>query len=176
MNNKITNFLAEKFDCLQHMGLIDTKTPKDKYLDVAQRVMEEQEEKNQISDKSIDYNDEIVSIEFVGDRETVDITVTGDSLFFCNGILTKNSIGLAATADLIASLWQSDEDREIGVISIGMQKNRFGPNYGIGAFKCNYNTLTLSETDPDVFVEDGDPTENVVNGADNTLNKLINED
>lgn len=64
------------------------------------------------------------------------------------------SIGLAATADVICSLWQDDEDRELGVINMGMQKNRFGPNFGHAAFKCNYDTLTLKETDPDYFAPD----------------------
>ena len=146
------------------------------YVDVMQKILKEQEHKINVSDKSIDYNDEIASIEPIGNRETIDITVTGDSLFFCNGILTKNSIGLAATADLICALWTEPDDVTLGRISIGMQKNRFGPNYGIGAFKCNYNTLTLTETDPDVFAEDNPSTDNVVEGADNTLNKLINED
>lgn len=35
--------------------------------------------------------DEIVSIVKRGIQKTVDITVDGDHLFFCNGILTHNS-------------------------------------------------------------------------------------
>lgn len=35
--------------------------------------------------------DEIVSIKKVGIRKTIDISVTGNSLFLCNGILTHNS-------------------------------------------------------------------------------------
>jgi replicative DNA helicase len=86
------------------------------------------------------------------------------------------SIGLAATCDVICSLWQEEEDRELGIINMGMQKNRFGPNYGHGAFKCNYNTLTLKETNPDYFEEDGPSTENVVRGVDQALNSLTNEE
>ena len=70
--------------------------------------------KQKISDSLIDYNDEVIDIEYVGERETIDITVTGDSLFFCNDILTKNSIGLAATCDVMCSIWQEEEDKELG--------------------------------------------------------------
>lgn len=55
------------------------------------------------------------------------------------------SIGLAATADVIISIFQDDEDRELGVIKIGLMKNRFGPNFGTNTMKIDYNTLTISE-------------------------------
>jgi replicative DNA helicase len=83
------------------------------------------------------------------------------------------SIGLAATCDVICSLWQEDEDRELGIINMGIQKNRFGPNFGSAAFKCNYNTLTLKETSTDYFAQDTNSTEDVVNNASNVLNTLI---
>jgi len=54
-------------------------------------------------------------------------------------------------------------------------KNRFGPNFGSAAFKCNYNTLTLKETNSDYFEADAS-TEDSIKNADNTLNKLINEE
>jgi replicative DNA helicase len=85
----------------------------------------------------------------------------------------SESIGLAATCDVICSLWQEDEDRELGIINMGMQKNRFGPNFGNAAFKCNYNTLTLKETSTDYFAQDGESTDDVVNDAANALNTLI---
>lgn len=87
----------------------------------------------------------------------------------------SESIGLAATCDVICSLWQEEEDRELGIINMGMQKNRFGPNFGNGAFKCNYNTLTLKETNKDYFEPD-DSSEDVVNNANNALNKLTNDE
>lgn len=88
----------------------------------------------------------------------------------------SESIGLAATCDVICSLWQEDEDRELGIINMGMQKNRFGPNFGNAAFKCNYNTLTLKETSTDYFAQDGESTEDVVNEAANALNTLIDNE
>ena len=80
------------------------------------------------------------------------------------------SIGLAATADIICSIWQESEDKELGVINMGMQKNRFGPNFGHGAFKCNYETLTLKEVNPDHF-ETENP-QSALNEASNALEKF----
>ncbi len=85
------------------------------------------------------------------------------------------SIGLAATCDVICSLWQEEEDKELGIINMGMQKNRFGPNYGHGAFKCNYDTLTLKETNPDYFEEDSSTAEaNTINRLDQALTNITN--
>jgi len=59
----------------------------------------------------------------------------------------SESIGLATTADAIISIWQKDEDKELGTINIGMTKNRFGPNFGSIALKIDYNTLQITEDD-----------------------------
>lgn len=175
MNQKILNFISKRIEFMKLMGMTDKKTSDEKYMEVVTKMFEEQEEKIKLSDSLIDYNDEIVEIEYLGERETIDISVTGDSLFYCNGILTKNSIGLAATCDVICSLWQEDEDRELGVINMGMQKNRFGPNFGNAAFRCNYNTLTLKETSTDYFAQDNESTDDVVNDAANALNTLTED-
>lgn len=87
----------------------------------------------------------------------------------------SESIGLAATCDVICSLWQEEEDRELGIINMGMQKNRFGPNFGSAPFKCNYNTLTLKETNEDFFESDDPSTEGIVKEANTVLSNLINE-
>jgi len=59
----------------------------------------------------------------------------------------SESIGLATTSDAIIAIWQKDEDKELGIINIGMTKNRFGPNFGSIALKIDYNTLTITEDD-----------------------------
>jgi len=59
----------------------------------------------------------------------------------------SESIGLATTSDAIISIWQKDEDKELGIINIGMSKNRFGPNFGSIALKIDYNTLQITEDD-----------------------------
>ena len=57
----------------------------------------------------------------------------------------SESIGLAATADVLLSIYQSEEERELGVIHLGMMKNRFGPNFGNVLLRIDYPTLTISE-------------------------------
>ena len=57
----------------------------------------------------------------------------------------SESIGLAATADCIMSIWQDDGDVDLGVIRLGMMKNRYGQNFGSTAMAIDYSTLTLSE-------------------------------
>jgi hypothetical protein len=85
----------------------------------------EKNEKNILTDKNIDYNDEIVSIEECGIKETIDISVSGDNLFYCNNILTKNSFGLPATADMMFALIRSDELDNLGQIMVKQLKNRY---------------------------------------------------
>jgi replicative DNA helicase len=82
------------------------------------------------------------------------------------------SIGLPAVCDVMLSIWQTEEDRELGVINMGMQKNRFGPNFGHGSFKCNYETLTLKEINPDHFEVEN--PQSALNEATTTLDKLTN--
>ena len=57
----------------------------------------------------------------------------------------SESVGLAATADVIMSIWQEDEDRDLGRMQLGIMKNRFGPNFGQQTMRIDYNTLTLEE-------------------------------
>lgn len=57
----------------------------------------------------------------------------------------SESTGLAATADGIFTIWQKDEDKELGVVNLGVVKNRFGPNFGNTVLRIDYNTLTLKE-------------------------------
>lgn len=58
----------------------------------------------------------------------------------------SESIGLAATADCIMSIWQDEGDNELGIIRMGMIKNRYGQNFGTTAMSIDYTTLTLSQT------------------------------
>lgn len=104
-------------------------------------------------------NDKIISIECVGEADTIDISVSGNNLFYANKILTHNcgfnavpdlttiseSIGLAATADFICGIYQEEDDAENGIIRFSLMKNRFGQNFGKSAFAIDYSTLTISE-------------------------------
>lgn len=86
--------------------------------------------------------DEIISIKKIGRRETVDITVSGDNLFFANDILTHNSgattseaemtdtsdsFGIAFTADLLLALISTEELEQMNQILIKQLKNRYAP-------------------------------------------------
>lgn len=76
----------------------------------------------------------------------------------------SESVGLAATADVIVSIFQNDEDRELGIIKIGMMKNRFGPRGDTCSMAIDYNTLTIVESDEVVESTDSSTL--------NTLNSL----
>lgn len=80
----------------------------------------------------------------------------------------SESIGLAATADVIISVFQDDEDRELGVLKFGFMKNRFGANFGTTAMKIDYSTLTISEDD--TLNQDG-----LLDEASKTLSLLSNK-
>jgi len=57
----------------------------------------------------------------------------------------SESTGLAATADAIFTIWQKDEDKEMGIVNLGCVKNRFGPNFGNTVLRVDYYTLSLKE-------------------------------
>lgn len=80
----------------------------------------------------------------------------------------SESIGLAATADAIFSLWQEEEDAELGIIKLGVMKNRFGPNFGSTSMRVDYNTLSLSEDD--ILTGDSD-----LNAATSTLSMFADD-
>ena len=85
----------------------------------------EKKEKDAKSDQLIEYNDEIVEIVEVGEVMTTDISTSGDNLFYCNGILTKNSFGVPMSADLMFALVKNENlDRE-GKIMAKQLKNRY---------------------------------------------------
>mgnify|MGYP003648643991 FL=1 len=76
----------------------------------------------------------------------------------------SESIGLAATADVIVSIYQNEEDRELGIIRLGMMKNRYGPRGMTQAMRIDYSTLTIEEADDIEFEDDGDQTLNILAG------------
>ena len=87
--------------------------------------------------------DEIESIECIGDKETVDITVEDTHMFFANDIYTHNSAmdediiqanSIAdsyrkiMTADFVMSLSRKINDKVANTARIHVIKNRFGPD------------------------------------------------
>jgi hypothetical protein len=121
--------------------------------------------------------DEIISVELLEEEvDTLDISVSGDNLFYVNNILTHNSafnqsdpgmetisesIGLAATADVIVSIYQNEEDRELGIIRLGMMKNRYGPRGHTQAMRIDYTTLTITQAEESAQ-ESSDSTYNML--------------
>lgn len=57
----------------------------------------------------------------------------------------SEGMSLAHTADCIFNIWQKDDEKDMGVINMGIAKNRFGPNFGSTMLNIDYTTLTLEE-------------------------------
>jgi replicative DNA helicase len=60
---------------------------------------------------------------------------------------TSESMGLAHTVDCQMPIWTEEEDFDLGVIHLGITKNRFGPRECSTILQIDYPTLSL--TDPD---------------------------
>jgi replicative DNA helicase len=79
----------------------------------------------------------------------------------------SESIGLAATADCICSIYQNEEDREMDIIRLGMMKNRYGPRGTTQAMRIDYPTLSIEQADDIELDDDGDETLNALAGLAN---------
>lgn len=77
------------------------------------------------------------------------------------------SLGIAATADVIMSIFQNEEDLEMGIIKLGLMKNRFGARGIVQAMRIQYDTLSVVQSDePEEIMGDEDL---------NVLERLENE-
>lgn len=145
---------SAKDKCFQH-AILMIKRGLVKDMDVLEltelfiKIEEEKEEKNQLSDKNIDYNDPIVSIEEVGELTTKDISVTGDNLFYCNGILTKNSFGLPATADFMFAAIQTEQYELLNQYLFKQLKNRYNQKGANKRFVVGVDTPKMRLYDVD---------------------------
>ena len=83
--------------------------------------------------------------------------------------------GLAATADCMFSIWQEEEDAELGIIKLGLMKNRFGQNFGSCTLAIDYSTLTLSE-DADLSRALPEPDSTPDNDLMSSTLDFLNED
>ena len=68
----------------------------------------------------------------------------------------SESVGLAATADCIMSIWQDEGDVDLGVIRLGMVKNRYGQNFGTCTMAIDYSTLSLSQAQNIINTQEAD--------------------
>ncbi len=88
----------------------------------------------------IDFNDEIVEIEYIGEEELYDIEVSHDNLFYSNNILNHNSsmgnidsgmeavsesLKIAMTADVMVMLTTTDQMRDLNQQLWKLVKNRY---------------------------------------------------
>ncbi len=112
-------------------------------------------EKEIINDQSINYDDEVISIEPVGELETIDISVSGDNLFYCNGILTKNSFGLPATADFMFALISTEELEKLGQLMVKQLKNRWGSIDSPKRFVIGVDRAKMKLFDAEESAQDG---------------------
>lgn len=91
------------------------------------------------------FDDEIVSIEYIGEQETIDINVSGNRLFYANNVLTHNSaveeiefdhshisggISKINTADNVFGIFTSRHMREKGQYQIQLMKTRSSSGVG----------------------------------------------
>ena len=104
--------------------------------------------------------DEIVDIKYIGKRNTIDLETDGNNLFIANDILTHNSgfgdaeinltdisdsIGTAATADIIIGVTQSEEFRKMGKFNWIILKNRYGLNKHTFPVNVDYYKMRIFE-------------------------------
>lgn len=82
---------------------------------------------------------------------------------------TSESMGLAHTADVQFAVWSNDTDKDLGIIHLGMQKNRLGPNFGTKALRIDYDTLRVYQSNDDIMGN------KEVSSADSTIESLLND-
>ena len=117
--------------------------------------------------------DEIVSIKKIGERQTIDINVSGDNLFFANDILTHNSgasstevdmtdtsdsFGIAFTVDLLLALITTEELEQMGQIMIKQLKNRYAPldryrKFVVGVDKSKMRVYDVDQSAQEELIE-----------------------
>jgi len=114
--------------------------------------------------KDIDFNDEIIELEEIGEEETIDIEVTGNHLFYANDILTHNSafnnleagvenisesIGVIMTADVALVLLTNEQLREQKQVMIKSEKNRYTGKLNKVILEVNWPKMKFKGIDED---------------------------
>jgi len=65
---------------------------------------------------------------------------------------TSESMGLAHTADAQFAIWQEGDDVNLGVIRLGISKNRFGKRGVVTELELHYPTLTINDPSNDIGI------------------------
>jgi len=124
-------------------------------------------------------SDVIVSLDLMGEQETIDITVSGDNLFFANDILTHNSgmnssdidltdtsesIGGPMTADLLLALISTQELEELNQIMVKQLKNRYADptifrKFVVGIDRAKMRLYDVDQSAQQDILDSGQETE-----------------
>lgn len=83
---------------------------------------------------------------------------------------TSESMGLSHTVDAQFSIWTEEGDNELGIIHLGIMKNRFGPRDVATTLEIEYPTLTLRESEGEYTVKSSRSA--VTNDISKTLDML----
>jgi len=126
--------------------------------------------------------DEIVSIEFLGEDETIDIDVEGTHMFFANDIYTHNSalgntvvtldsiseaFSKTFIADLVLTVARPMEGVDTNKGNILIAKNRMGPDGFVMPFLIDTKTSTIKVFSPTVYTTQSAIEENEKRQAKN---------
>jgi hypothetical protein len=144
-------------------GMVSEHTDIFELTDMLIALETEKIDKNTKSDLNLNYNDPIVSIEDVGEVETTDISTSGDNLFYCNGILTKNSFGLPATADLMLAFIRTEQLDKMNQIMVKQLKNRYNDpttnkRFTIGVDLAKMRLYDVSDPTANIMSDDSSNT------------------
>lgn len=74
----------------------------------------------------------------------------------------SESYALGATADVIMVIWQPEDGAEMGIVNLGIVKNRMGPNYGTFMMDIEYPTLSIKESDVESDTDESVETNEVL--------------
>lgn len=74
------------------------------------------------------------------------------------GLETQSeSAGLSHTVDAQFSIWADEHEKDLGIIHLGVMKNRFGKNFGATTLRIDYDTLSIEEMDnEDIFTDESE--------------------
>ena len=75
-------------------------------------------------------------------------------------------MGLSHTVDAQFSIWTEEGDNELGIIHLGVMKNRFGPRDIATTLEIEYPTLTLKESGNTFSTKNNTDTNNISNTLD----------
>jgi len=117
----------------------------------------------------IDFNDKIISIEYIGEEELYDIEVSHDNLFYANDILTHNSamgnteagmenisesLKIAMTADVAIMLINNEQMREQNQQIWKLVKNRYTGQMPSLMMETDFSRMTYKPYDDGTSYEE----------------------